>query len=184
MLLMMAQPVANALRGRALRTRCANAILVPMDTDSAAAPNRHTETRHATPGNTCNHFQKYGLTCDEYDQLRARSEGRCEICQTPEPKTVRGALVIDHFAGGGAWFVRGLLCDKCNSVMSRHDRAVTWGPASLPWAEKARAYHLNAFGKPSAEEFLLAQEYIDRRKPFSIRDVPRPARARRKRRAR
>jgi hypothetical protein len=149
-----------------------------MDTDSPATLNRHTETRHATPGNTCNHFQKYGLTCDEYDQLRARSEGRCELCRTPEVKTVRGALVIDHFEGGGVFFVRGLLCDRCNSVMSRHDRTAEWGPSSLPWESKAREYHLRAFGCPNPEEFALAEAYIAARKPYAVKDrvLPKPTR--------
>lgn len=133
-------------------------------------PNRRTETRHATPGNVCNHFAKYGMTCDSFDLLRARAGGRCEICQTPEGQTTRGALVIDHFEGGGLYFVRGLLCDRCNSVMSRHDRHAEWGPSSLPWAERARAYHLAAFEQPSAEEFAQAEEHIASRKPYSVKD--------------
>jgi hypothetical protein len=137
------------------------------------SPNRYTETRHATPGNACTHFLKFDMTCDEYDQLKARAAGLCELCQTPERKTTRGSLVIDHFEGGGVWFVRGLVCDRCNSVMSRHDRANEWGPASLPWADQARAYHLNAWGKPSAEDLAKADEYIQARKPFSVRNLPR-----------
>lgn len=149
-----------------------------METDSATTPNRRTETRHATPGNTCNHFQKYRLTCDEYDRLRARSEGRCELCQTPEDETPRGALVIDHFQGGGVFFVRGLLCDKCNSVMSRHDRTTTWGPSSLPWATATREYHLRAFANPSPEEFAKAEAYIEARRPYAVKDrvLPKPRR--------
>ncbi|WP_381801039.1 endonuclease domain-containing protein [Streptomyces niveus] len=139
----------------------------------SAAASRYTENRHATPGNTCTHYLNYDLTCDQYDEMRRRADGRCEICQTPERQTTRGALVIDHFHGGGAWFVRGLLCDRCNSVMSRHDRAVVWGPASLPFREMANRYHLNAFGRPTPEEFQKAADYIAARKPFDVRNVPR-----------
>jgi hypothetical protein len=134
------------------------------------APNRRTETRHATPGNACNHFMKYGMTCDDFDRLRARADGRCELCETPEEKTRRGALVIDHFEGDGLFFVRGLVCDRCNSVMSRHDRNAAWGPSSLPWAARARAYHLAAFERPTPEEFEQAERYIASRRPYAVKD--------------
>lgn len=110
------------------------------------------------------------MTCDDYDRLCRRANGRCELCQTPEAKTVRGALVIDHFQARNLFFVRGLLCDRCNSVMSRHDRTATWGPSSLPFKEKARAYHLAAFGEPTPEEFAQAEQAIQSRKPYAVKD--------------
>ncbi|WP_434593441.1 endonuclease domain-containing protein [Streptomyces sp. A5-4] len=103
------------------------------------------------------------LTCDEYEAMRDRAQERCEICNRPDRETPRGELVIDHFQGGGAWFVRGLLCDRCNSVMQRHDGTAPWGPASRPFAAKARAYHLNAFGAPSKETLQLADAAIHSR---------------------
>jgi recombination endonuclease VII len=133
-------------------------------------PSRRTETRHATPGNVCNHFLKYDMSCDDFDRLRARANGHCELCEAPESDTPRGALVIDHFQGDGLFFVRGLICDRCNSVMSRHDRTAAWGPASLPWREKARAYHLAAFARPTAEEFSRADQYIASRRPYKVKD--------------
>lgn len=116
----------------------------------------------------------YGLTCEAYDALRDRAEDACEICRTPDHQTTRGKLVIDHFQGAGLFFVRGLLCDKCNSVMSRHDRTAPWGPASLPFKEKARAYHLDAWDKPTAEELALADEYIQSRSTYSPIGFPSP----------
>jgi hypothetical protein len=110
------------------------------------------------------------LTCDDFDRLKARADGRCELCRTPESETVRGGLVIDHFEGRGLFFVRGLLCDPCNSVMPRHDRKVAWGPASLPWKDKARAYHLAAFGRPTPEQLALADEVIASRRPYVVKD--------------
>jgi hypothetical protein len=141
-----------------------------MEKESLTTPNRRTETRHATPGNACNHYLKYDMTCADFDRLRARADGRCELCDTPEEKTRRGALVIDHFQGAGLFFVRGLVCDRCNSVMSRHDRTAAWGPSSLPWADKAQAYHLSAFERPTPEEFEQAQQYIDSRRPYVVKD--------------
>lgn len=113
----------------------------------------------------CTHFA-YDLSCAAYDEMRDRAADACEICRTPDRETKRGRLVIDHFQGGGLFIVRGLLCDKCNSVMSRHDRNAPWGPASLPWKDEARAYHLNAFGKPSPDELRRADEYIQNRNTY------------------
>lgn len=110
------------------------------------------------------------MTCDDFDRLLARAAGRCELCKTLEEETQRGALVIDHFEGDGLFFVRGLLCDRCNSVMSRHDRAVAWGPSSLPWKDKARAYHLAAFGQPSLDEFEQADRHIASRRTYHVKD--------------
>lgn len=138
------------------------------------------DTPHTTPvrrsdyGHTerfdlqCTHTL-YGLTCEAYDALRDRAKDACEICRTPDRQTTRGKLIIDHFQGGGIFFVRGLLCDRCNSVMSRHDRTAPWGPASLPFKEKARAYHLNAWDKPTPEEFARADEYIQSHGTYSPR---------------
>ncbi|MGY3199806.1 endonuclease domain-containing protein [Streptomyces sp. TE5632] len=106
----------------------------------------------------------YRLTCDECEAMRDRAQDRCELCGIPDHETPRGQLVIDHFeAQRVAFFVRGLLCDRCNSVMQRHDGSAPWGPASRPFAEKARAYHLNAFSQPGDEKFRLADEAIRRR---------------------
>ncbi|NEA52362.1 endonuclease domain-containing protein [Streptomyces sp. SID10815] len=143
-----------------------------MTADISPVPNRRTETRHATSGNACNHFLKYGMTCDNFDRLLARAAGRCELCKTPEEQTQRGALVIDHFQGEGLFFVRGLICDRCNSVMARHDRSAEWGPASLPWADKARAYHLAAFEQPTPLDFAQADQYIASRRPYNVKDRP------------
>lgn len=113
----------------------------------------------------CNHTA-YGLTCEDYEAMRDRAQDRCEICGTPDHETKRGHLVIDHFQAKDLFIVRGLLCDRCNSVMSRHDRTAPWGPASLPFAKKARAYHLNAFSQPSVEEFQRADEVIAGRRGY------------------
>jgi hypothetical protein len=50
---------------------------------------------------------KYGLTLDEYDLMVLKSEGRCQICEEPNPR-----LDIDHCHATGK--VRGLLCIRCN----------------------------------------------------------------------
>jgi hypothetical protein len=142
------------------------------DFTTLPAASRHTENRHTTPDKTCHHFISYDLTCEDFDRLHARAAGRCELCDIAGEETPRGSLVIDHFQGGGLFFVRGLLCDKCNSVMSRHDRTAAWGPASESLREKAQAYHLNAFSRPTPEQFERAAAYIANRKPFNVADRP------------
>lgn len=69
-----------------------------------------------TPHTSCHH-QLYRLTCADFDALRERSNGCCEICGTPEPETPTGVLHIDHDGRYGWAAVRGLLCPKCNALM-------------------------------------------------------------------
>jgi hypothetical protein len=67
------------------------------------------------------HHRMYRMGCAEFDALYADARGCCQICAVPEAETVRGKLVIDHLHGYGRFLVRGLLCDKCNKLMSRAD---------------------------------------------------------------
>ncbi|MYX33444.1 MULTISPECIES: endonuclease domain-containing protein [unclassified Streptomyces] len=118
------------------------------------------------PNRRCTH-DLYRLSCAQYDAMRDRAQDRCEICGVLDRETPRGQLVIDHFEARGVFFVRGLLCDRCNSVMQRHDRSAPWGPRSLPFADKARAYHLNAFGEPGPDRLRRADEAIRNRRNWS-----------------
>lgn len=103
--------------------------------------------RHERRDN-CHHRAEHLLTCDEYDALRARSQGCCEICRTPEPETTRGLLIIDHYEDTTTWYVRGLVCDPCNQVMSCYDGRKPWG-ANRVWEAKAAEYASRAFQHPS-----------------------------------
>jgi hypothetical protein len=108
--------------------------------------NRATETRHHPQGKTCHHFEYHGLSCDEFDALHSRAGGRCEICETPTEETGGRRLVVDHFWRDGRRIIRGLLCDKCNVVMSCMDGRKPWG-ANRRWESKARTYEANAWGE-------------------------------------
>jgi hypothetical protein len=120
----------------------------------AAAPSRKDQTRHHPKGKTCHHWQHHWLTCDEYDQLRARAAGACEICRTPEAETGGRRLVIDHFEDRQArlWFIRGLVCDRCNTVMSCFDGHKPWG-ANRRWEAAAREYEARSWQQPSPEQW-------------------------------
>ncbi|MFI0827206.1 endonuclease domain-containing protein [Streptomyces roseolus] len=125
---------------------------------------RRTDYGHRRrPDLACPH-DLYRLTCDDYEAMRDRARDCCEICGLHGHDTPRGALVVDHFEGGGARFVRGLLCDRCNSLMQRHDGTAPWGPKSLHRSGEARAYHLNAFSNPTDEQRARADAEITRRR--------------------
>lgn len=130
----------------------------------SAAPSRANQNRHHPEGKTCHHFQYHRLTCDEYDDLHARAAGRCEICGTPEAETGGRRLVVDHFTDQGLWlrFVRGLLCDKCNVVMSCVDGRKRWG-ANRKWEARAREYQANSWQQPTPEQRLLVASCQARR---------------------
>jgi hypothetical protein len=119
--------------------------------NSRARPSRRTENRHTANGSTCHHFQRYGITCNEYDDLRARADGRCEICQRDEEEVPGQTLLIDHVHDSERPVVRGLICARCNSVMACHDGTKKWGPSSQRLADKARAYHLRAMHRTTSK---------------------------------
>lgn len=65
----------------------------------------------------CSH-KRYSLSCDEFEDLLARSDHKCEICRRPGSDTGHGQLFIDHDPRLGLWAVRGLLCASCNSKLA------------------------------------------------------------------
>lgn len=123
---------------------------------------------HAEAPKICAHYDVYRLDCDEFERLYARSGGCCEICKTPEADTPRGKLVIEHYHWRDVWFVRGLVCDKCNRLMACHDRALPWGPATRPRAASAFEFHRNAWGA-TPELLEQAARGIAERKPSTNR---------------
>jgi hypothetical protein len=120
---------------------------------TAAAAAKPTGPGHNAAGMTCNHYALYRMSCEQYEALRARAAGRCELCKIPEEQTRRGFLVIDHFHGrNGGSFIRGMLCDWCNtSVMQCADGIKAWGRQNRPWEDAAREYERNPWQQPSEE---------------------------------
>lgn len=98
-----------------------------------------TETRHHPQGKVCHHFARFKLTCNEFDELRERAAGACEICLTPESQTGGSRLVIDHFSSPTECYIRGLLCDRCNTVMACFDGTKKWGQNRI-WEPAAQRY--------------------------------------------
>src|SRR5215831_10498816 len=83
------------------------------------------------PNRKCQH-RIYLMTCEDYDHLAQRADGRCEICQTPGEDTGHGELHLDHDQRRGQWAVRGLICCPCNTSL----------PDRTPWilTEAQRRY--------------------------------------------
>ncbi|WP_128380512.1 endonuclease domain-containing protein [Streptomyces cavernae] len=106
---------------------------------TAPPPGRLYGKGHSENGKQCHHWSVYGLTCHEYEELRVRARGCCEICGVSEDDTHRRLLLIDHFEGNGSFSVRGLICAKCNSVMACFDGRKPWG-ANRRWEGKASGY--------------------------------------------
>lgn len=63
-------------------------------------------TRHAKK------LRAYGLTTEEYEEIRERQGGVCGICSAPLDLSGRRRLAVDHDHATGR--VRGLLCMQCN----------------------------------------------------------------------
>lgn len=103
------------------------------------------------------HHKMYRLSCADLDALFAYARGRCQICETPEADTRRGKLVIDHARHYGYTAVRGLLCDKCNSLMSRAD-AGNYEP--LAFAYWANAWFVRVLTHRYRSEF---PEHVQKR---------------------
>lgn len=127
-------------------------------------PLRATETRHNPKGRTCHHYQLHGLTCDDYDRLRERAVGCCEICGIPEAETGGKRLIVDHFEDQETQlsFIRGLLCDRCNAVMACMDGMKPWG-RGRKYESQAREYEARSWEQPSPEQWVLVEEIRQRR---------------------
>jgi hypothetical protein len=85
---------------------------------------------------TVSNFKKYGLTLEQYNEMKERSKNLCYICSRPPKKR---SLCIDHNHKTGK--VRGLLCYECNRrlIGKLGDR-----PNAIELFEKAVQYLKNA----------------------------------------
>lgn len=85
------------------------------------------------------HYQnKYGLSLEQYDDMRIQQDHRCYICNEHELDTHRKVLCVDHDHDTGE--VRKLLCSKCNQGLGLFND-------SSGLLAKASKY-LETYGKP------------------------------------
>lgn len=70
-----------------------------------------------------NYKRKFGITVEEYEQMRDAQSSRCAICGTDEPNgrvskhTAEYWLHVDHDHETGK--VRALLCSHCNTTLGK-----------------------------------------------------------------
>lgn len=62
----------------------------------------------------------YGITFEQFADLYARQQGRCDICKQPLTLLGKGKGAIDHCHKHG--HVRGLLCAPCNLLLGRLEK--------------------------------------------------------------
>jgi hypothetical protein len=113
---------------------------------------------------TCHH-EIYGMTCEIFEMLLERSDGRCELCAIPAEQTPRGMLIIDHDGRYASSMVRGLICDKCNSHMRFVDSGERpCGPAEANYYRNSwflDAAWFSAGGAPKVRRHVDWQTWID-----------------------
>jgi hypothetical protein len=68
--------------------------------------------------------KKYGLSIGEYNQMVAKQNNSCAICQQPR-SAFKNNLVVDHCHSSGK--IRGLLCDPCNVYLGHYENRVKTG---------------------------------------------------------
>ena len=62
------------------------------------------------------HFmKKYGITVEQFDDLRIKQNFCCALCGRHEVETPRKCLCVDHNHDTGK--VRELLCETCNQAL-------------------------------------------------------------------
>lgn len=66
--------------------------------------------------------KKYGISIDQYQEMYDKQGGKCAICDTHQDNLNR-KLCIDHSHASGK--VRGLLCNRCNSVLGYFNDNIT-----------------------------------------------------------
>ena len=128
--------------------------------------------------------RRYGLSAADYQAMLARQGGRCAACRRkPKPKC---RLQVDHCHKTGQ--VRGLLCNRCNTMLGMGDDDPDRLRAGIAYLEAAeRAARCNARNDtrqmPSCRD-LSARLATARQTRPDHRAAPRPGRRPRARRDR
>ena len=76
---------------------------------------------------------KFGITLDQFTEMKTAQRGLCAICEQPETATRGGKvreLCVDHCHKTGK--VRGLLCKSCNIALGEmRDSATRFRAAAI-----------------------------------------------------
>ena len=81
------------------------------------------------------HLKQYGITRDDYDAMLSDQGGVCAVCKTPGKTSSRSnRMAVDHDHQTGR--VRGLLCGRCNTLISKLDESPGWIISALKYLGK------------------------------------------------
>jgi hypothetical protein len=80
---------------------------------------------------------KYGITVEEYDNIKKLQDHKCAICKVNEIDTAFGKLCLDHCHNSDK--IRGFLCKPCNIMLG--------------------------FAKDNIQTLLSAAEYLQKNNP-------------------
>jgi hypothetical protein len=83
---------------------------------------------------------RMGLTDEAAAAMLAAQGGRCAICGTDDPGTVRGTWCLDHDHATG--LPRGFLCNPCNQGLGRFRDDPALLEAAIAYLGKTRAPRL------------------------------------------
>src|ERR1019366_1751148 len=82
-------------------------------------------------------MKNYGITLVQYKEMLQEQNSCCAICNKPETRTRNGKLTmlsVDHNHTTGE--VRGLLCNKCNTLIGYANEDAKILEASLKYLER------------------------------------------------
>lgn len=103
----------------------------------------HQEYKKSNPNTSRNRKAeklqlRYGLTYDQWDEMRAAEDYRCMICGISEDEMGK-RLDVDHCHDSGK--VRGLLCNPCNTMLGHaRDNTAVLESAAKYLRENAGGY--------------------------------------------
>lgn len=108
-----------------LRPECKDCVKKYYRENKKSINKKHKEYRdsHKAERRKQDLKNKYNITLNQYNKLVEDQKGVCEICKLPETRKGNNRkikrLSVDHCHKTGK--VRGLLCQKCNSVLGYVD---------------------------------------------------------------
>ena len=107
----------------------------------SCSTNMQRTYRQTQKGKTAHMKWKYGITLDEYDQIREQQFGVCAICGKPEtakyPDGTIRRLSVDHDHETGK--VRGLLCSRCNQGIGLMEESTATLASAINYLIRAKS---------------------------------------------
>jgi hypothetical protein len=78
--------------------------------------------------------RKFGITIDQFDEMSAAQDHKCAICLFPALRMPHKVLHVDHCHTTGV--VRGLLCNRCNTMLGHMGDNVAGAMKVLQYVSK------------------------------------------------